>query len=77
MMDEEYGDTVVGVDFVQYTVNTVAKQQPGTCWRYCRVLKPAYIEKRALDTFLITIVILQMRIYGDADCRAENCFSEN
>jgi hypothetical protein len=41
------------------------------------VFKPAYIEKRAFDTFLITIIMLQKRIYSDVDCRAQNGFSEN
>jgi len=41
------------------------------------MLEPAYNEKRAFDTFLITIIMLQMRIYSDADCRSQNCFSEN
>ena len=60
--------------FVQHTVNRVAKQQRGTYWRYCHVFKPAYSEKRALDTFLITLVVLQMGIYGHADCRSQNPF---
>jgi len=41
------------------------------------VLEPAYSEKRAFDTFLITLIMLQMRICSDADCRSQNCFSEN
>ena len=40
------------------------------------MLKPAYIEKRAFDTLLITIIMLNMRVYSDADCRSQNCFSE-
>ena len=41
------------------------------------MLEPAYSEKRAFDTFLITLIMLQMRICSDADCRSQNCFSEN
>ena len=41
------------------------------------MLKPAYSEKRALDTFLIPVVMVQMRIYSDVDCRSLNSFSEN
>ena len=41
------------------------------------MLKPAYTEKRALDTFLITVIMVQMRIYSDVDCRPPNWFSEN
>jgi len=41
------------------------------------MLKPAYTGKRALGTFVITIIMLQMRIYSDADCRSQKSFSEN
>jgi hypothetical protein len=71
-MDEEYGDTVVWVDFVQHAFNIVAKHQPGTYCRYCHVLKPPCTEKRAFDTSLITVIMLQMRIYSDVDCRSSS-----
>jgi hypothetical protein len=41
------------------------------------VLKLAYTEERAFYTFLITVIMLHVAMYGDVVCRSQNRFSEN
>jgi len=41
-----------------------------------RVKNPLTLRREHL-TLLITIIMLQMRIYGDQICGSQNCFSEN